>query len=247
MSAPRLLVSPDPARLAEDVADALLLQLGELLAAQDRVDLCLTGGSSGIGVLRAVAESSRLDAVAWDRIHFWWGDDRYVPANDPDRNELQARDALLGALLARGEITEANIHPLPPSGVHADIETAARVADDELSAALQKDGSPGFDICLLGMGPDGHVASLFPGHASLQPADRAVIAEPASPKPPPERLTLTLAALNASAEVWFVLAGTDKASALRLALGGAPEVPAARVRGRRHTFFFADAAAAPAG
>lgn len=237
----RVIVHPDKEQLAADVAERLVAKLTQLTAEQDRVDLCLTGGSVGIGILVAVSASPRRDQVDWTRVHFWWGDDRYLPADDAERNELQAREALLDQL----DLAPEQLHPLPAFGVHADLETAARAAEAELAAAGEEP-FPQMDLTLLGVGPDGHVASLFPGHATVGERERTVVAEYDSPKPPPERLSLTFPVINGSARVWLALAGADKAAALGLALAGArPEdVPAAGVEARQTTIFFVDEAAA---
>lgn len=243
----RVIIHADAAALAEAVSVRLVTKLIELLATQPVVHVCLTGGSSGINVLRVTADSPRLADVDWTRVHFWWGDDRYLPEGHADRNSVQARDALLGGLVSYYGLPETNIHPLPGRDVFRDIETAARVAAAELADfGMAGRDFPVFDICFLGMGPDGHVASLFPGHATLRETERSVISEVASPKPPAERLSLTMPVLKASTRVWFVLAGADKSSALGLALAGANplEVPAAGVEGTRTTIFFVDQAAA---
>lgn len=238
----RVIVHPDKGTLVDDVAERLVTKLIELTAAQERVDLCLTGGSVGIGVLAATATSRRRDEVDWRRVHFWWGDDRYLRPDDPERNELQAREALLDRLA----LDDTQLHPLPALGVHADLEAAAVAAEAELAAAGGGELFPRMDLTLLGVGPDGHVASLFPGHATVDEQTRTVIAERDSPKPPPERLSLSFPVLNASERIWLVLAGADKAAALGLALAGARpvDVPAAGVEGRRTTIFFVDADAA---
>jgi len=243
----RVIIHADAAALAEAVSVRLLTKLIELLATQPTVHLCLTGGSSGINLLRVTADSPRLADVDWSRVHFWWGDDRYVPEDHADRNAKQARDALLNGLVSYYGLPEANIHPLPALDVFGDIETAARAAAADLAdfGMVGRD-FPVFDICFLGVGPDGHVASLFPGHPTVRESMRSVISEVASPKPPHERLSLTMPVLNASTRVWFVLAGADKSSALGLALAGANplEVPASGVEGTRTTIFFVDQAAA---
>jgi 6-phosphogluconolactonase len=141
----------------------------------------------------------------------------------------------------------AQIKSYPARGDYADIEAAARAYERELAdAAPEGRDYPRFDITFLGVGPDGHIASLFPEHASLHESERMVIAETDSPKPPPERLSLTLPVINSSDRVWLVLAGSDKASALGLALAGASvdDVPAAGAQGRKRTVFFVDQAAA---
>ena len=243
----RVIIHADAAAMVDAVSERFVTKLIELQAEQPVVHVCLTGGSSGINLLRVTADSPRLAEVSWSRVHFWWGDDRYVPADHTDRNALQAEQALVAGLVEFFGLPEENVHPLPPQGVFTNIEDAAGAAATELAEfGIEGREFPVFDICFLGVGPDGHVASLFPGHATVRESERSVITELDSPKPPPERISLTMPVLNASTRVWFVLAGADKSSALGLALAGANplEVPAAGVEGTRTTIFFVDQAAA---
>jgi len=231
----RVLVHPDAGSLAASVAARFLTKVVDLLDERESVDVCLTGGTSGIAVLAAVAANPARDGIDWSRVRFWWGDERYLPRGDADRNETQAHAALLDALASPTE----NLHPFPAPGEHASIDAAAEAYAAEL-------GDTVFDIIFLGVGPDGHVASLFPDHANVRETARTVVAETDSPKPPSERLSLTLPVINRSERVWLVLAGADKAGALGLALAGAnvASVPVAGVQGRRRTVFFVDQDAA---
>ncbi|TPX04813.1 6-phosphogluconolactonase, partial [Schumannella luteola] len=168
---------------------------------------------------------------------------RYLPSGDPERNETQSRRALLDEL----DLPGANIKAYPAPGEHPTIEAAADAYAAELAAAAPAgEAYPVFDLTFLGVGPDGHVASLFPDHEAVRDREHVVLAETASPKPPPERLTLTLPVINSSERVWLVLAGPDKAGALGLTLADAnpADVPAAGVKGRMRTVFFVDAEAA---
>lgn len=235
-----VVVHPDRDDLARAVARRFLRTVSSLLATQDRVDVVLTGGTVGIAVLAAIAESDDRDSVEWSRVHLWWGDDRWVGHGHPDRNDQQARDALINALPAH-----TPVHAFPASDEGYDLSAAAARYDEE----LRREGSgnyPRFDITFLGVGPDGHVASLFPDREGPRVMEPAVIAVHDSPKPPPQRLSLTLPLINGSERVWLVLGGADKAAALGLALAGASvaEVPVAGVAGRSETVFFVDRAAA---
>ena len=236
----RVLVHPDKASLAGSVAARFTTKLLDILDTQAVAHVVLTGGSMGGAVLQSVGASPAID---WSRVHFWWGDERWLPAGDAERNDEQARVAFLEGL----ELPAENLHPFPASDSGLDLDTAADVYAAEL-AQHGVDGLPHpiFDITFLGVGPDGHIASLFPHRSGIQVADRTVIAVRNSPKPPPERLSLTRPVINASQRVWMVLAGADKASALGLALAGASrdEVPVAGIKGRRRTVFFVDADAA---
>jgi len=239
----RVLVHPDKSNLAGAVAARFITKVLDLLDVQQTVHVVLTGGSMGGAVLEAVAASPARHSIDWSRIHFWWGDERWVPAGDAERNDVQSRAALLDAL----ELEPEQVHPFPASDSGLTLDEAA----DAYAAELARHAAPGlgypvFDITFLGVGPDGHIASLFPHRSGIQVIDRPVIAVRESPKPPPERLSLTRPVLNSSQRIWFVLAGADKASALGLALAGASrdEVPVAGIKGRRRTVFFIDQDAA---
>jgi 6-phosphogluconolactonase len=239
----RVLVSPDKQSLAGSVAARFLTKMVDILDELGQANVVLTGGSVGIAVLEAIRDSPARDTVDWSRVDFWWGDERWVPKTDAERNELQARDALLDHI----RVPEANIHPFPASDEGDDLDGAARRYAAEL-AAFAPFGAPlpRFDITFLGVGPDGHIASLFPHLPGIREKESTVIAVHNSPKPPPGRLSLTRPVLNGSERVWLVLAGADKASALGLALAGASrdEVPVAGIKGRRRTVFFVDEEAA---
>lgn len=239
----RVLVHPDKASLAGSVAARFITKLLDILDTQAVAHIVLTGGSMGAAVLQSVGASAAHTSIDWSRVHFWWGDERWLPGGDAERNDEQARVAFLDAL----ELPAENLHPFPAADSGLDLDAAAEVYAAEL-AAHGADGLPHpiFDITFLGVGPDGHIASLFPHRSGIQVTDRTVIAVRNSPKPPPERLSLTRPVINASQRVWMVLAGADKASALGLALAGASrdEVPVAGIKGRRRTVFFVDADAA---
>lgn len=231
----RVLVLPDAVSLAASVAARFLTKVIDLLDERETVQVCLTGGSMGIAVLAAVGANPAKGGVDWDRVGFWWGDERYLPRGNPERNETQARAALLDSL----DLPAQNVHAFPAPGEHPSIDAAALAYAVEL-------GDTVFDITFLGVGPDGHVASLFPDHATVLETARTVVAETDSPKPPPQRLSLTLPVINASERIWLVISGADKAGALGLALADAnvASVPVAGVHGRKRTVFFVDQDAA---
>ncbi len=239
----RVRVYDDKAGLSAAVAARFLRRMRDILDEKPEAHVVLTGGTMGEAVLADVASSKLRDKVDWARVTFWWGDERYLPKGDPDRNETQARRALLDSLELRAE----QVRPFPAHGEHASIDEAAAAYAAELaSAAPEGAAHPVFDITFLGVGPDGHVASVFPDHDAVRDRHNVVLAETSSPKPPPERLTLTLPVINSSERVWLVLAGADKAGALGLALADAnpADVPVAGVHGKLRTVFFVDAAAA---
>ncbi|MFD1858695.1 6-phosphogluconolactonase [Aeromicrobium camelliae] len=213
--------------LARAVAHRLTERIDELRRSTGRRPrLVLTGGTIANEVLAQLVGPVSL----WRDVDYYWGDERYVPSDDDDRNEKQAREAFL----TRFEIPEDRIHPMPAAGEFASKDDAA----DAYAAQLPES----FDLVLLGVGPDAHVASLFPGFPQLDEKERRVVPVDDSPKPPPERLSLTYPMLNSATAVWFVVAGEDKAPAVAAALSGAPvdEAPAAGVRGVEETLWLLD-------
>ena len=217
----------DAEETALGAAEAIVARVSELLAEQDAVNLVVTGGTVGILTL-AKLRDLKLD---YSRVHIWWGDERFVEKQSADRNELQARIALLNHV----EIPASNLHPFPASDEGQSLDEAAASFRDVVRGVR-------FDILLLGIGPDGHVASLFPGHDA---AGELVVAEHDSPKPPPQRLSLSYDAINSAREVWFTVAGADKQDAVSVAFGEQPEsLPVGRVRGTEKTVWFVDASAA---
>lgn len=239
----RVVVGTDPAALAESVAARFIHRVRKRTSAGKTVHVSLTGGSMGSAVLAAAAKDPRTPEIDWSRVHFWWSDERFVPRGDADRNEGQAETALLGRI----DVPSENIHRAATSDEGIDLDAAALRYADELAAfGSDEQPWPSFDVCFLGVGPDGHIASLFPDRHEILIVDRAVVAVRDSPKPPAERVTMTRPVINSSQRVWMVLAGADKAAALGLALAGASyaSVPAAGAKGRRRTIFFVDEAAA---
>jgi 6-phosphogluconolactonase len=238
----RVLVFPDRGELISAVAARFLSKTADIIDDRGSAHVCLTGGTVGIAVLAAVGAAPSRDAIDWSRVHFWWGDERWVPADSDDRNDKQARQALLDAL----DVPAGQVHAFPASDGGLTLDAAADTYASELARFAKKGAAhPRFDITFLGVGPDGHIASLFPDRQGIREVDRTVIAVRDSPKPPPERLSLTRPVLNSSTRIWLVLAGADKASALGLALAGASytEVPAAGAKGRKRTVFFVDSEA----
>ncbi|MEJ6554131.1 6-phosphogluconolactonase [Microbacterium esteraromaticum] len=238
-----VVVEETPAALAARVADRFITRLQARTRNGRIAHVCLTGGSMGGAVLAATAQDARTADIDWSLVHFWWGDERFVERDDPDRNSLQSRRALLDHIAVPAE----NVHEVaaPRDGLTLDEAAAAYAA--ELARFPSDHGDwPSFAVCFLGVGPDGHIASLFPDRSEVTVTDAAALPVRDSPKPPPERVTLTRPVLNSSKRVWLVLTGADKASALGLALAGASyaSVPAAGAKGRRRTVYFVDEAAA---
>jgi 6-phosphogluconolactonase len=243
----RVIIKRDPEALADYVATRFVNRIVKRVAEGKRMHVCLTGGTMGGAVLRTAARDPRLAEIDWSLVHFWFGDERFVPRDSDDRNEKQAREALLDGL----DIPAANIHAVPSSDEGLDLDAAAIAYADELAQFAPSDRSetgpwPSFDICFLGVGPDAHIASLFPDRPEISVTDRATVPVRDSPKPPSDRVSLTRPVINSSKRVWMVIAGADKAAALGLALAGASyqSVPAAGAKGRRRTAFFVDESAA---
>jgi 6-phosphogluconolactonase len=216
----------DPAAIAPAVAAKLLALTGE-----KPLRVALTGGTLGIAVIAELGKNPPSPGT----ISFVFGDERFVPLDHADRNEAQGLEVWpgLGETLLR----------YPDVDVNADADVALERARDKFSAILESwlDGQR-FDVVILGMGPDGHVASLFPG---VERVGDLVVAEPESPKPPSARLSLSYAAINGSSRVWFVVSGSAKATASACSYHQKCELPAARVRGEE-TLWFVDEAIAQA-
>jgi 6-phosphogluconolactonase len=238
-----LVVHADPDLLAQAVAARLVVKMIDAQAERGEASVVLTGGRIAAAVYRAVGALPARDAVDWSRVDVWWGDERFLPAGHPDRNETQARAALLDHL----PLTPARVHPMPasdgPDG--ADPEAAAARYAETLLAAARPAALPRFDVLMLGVGEDGHIASIFPAHP-VGYDTRAAAAVRESPKPPPVRITLTRPTINSAEEVWLVAAGADKSAAVQMALAGAEPVqlPAAGVHGVGATRWLLDRAAA---
>lgn len=245
---PQIVVEPSADQLAENTAGRVVATLVGALEVRSVAHLVVTGGSILEQTLRALRELPGRDAVDWRRVHVWWGDERFVPADSDERNDKAACAALFDAL----PIEPQHLHRMPASGGRfgEDVDAAALGYADELAGLADPDRGPDdvprFDVVLLGVGPDGHCASLFPEHPGTYEEEAAVIAVRNSPKPPPTRISLTFRALDASAEVWFVVSGAGKAEAVALAFSGAGrnQVPSSGPRGRVRTLWLLDRAAA---
>lgn len=244
MTPPIVVIHHDAEVLAGAVAARLITRLVDVQAARGAASLVLTGGGIAAATLKSIADSPARAAIDWAKLDIWWGDERFLPPGDPERNETQAREALLDHV----HVDPARVHPMPAADHGLEPEAAAEKYAAELARAshpVHYGAVPMFDVLLLGVGPDAHVASLFPEEPALY-EQRSVVAVRGAPKPPPTRISLTLPAIRSAAEVWLVVAGEDKAGAVRLALSGAGEVqvPAAGARGRQRTMWLLDRAAA---
>ena len=233
----------DSAALVAAAGQRLAEQITSVVEFRGRASIVLTGGGTGIGMLQHLIE--RGDGIDWSKVHLYWGDDRFVPADDDERNDKQASEALLDHI----DIPAANVHPMSPSDGEFgdDLDAAARDYEQVLAAnAVDRQPAPDFDVHLLGMGGEGHINSLFPETPAVRETDRLVVGVTDSPKPPPRRITLTLPAVQRSREVWLVVSGAGKADAVAAAIGGAKavDVPAAGAIGRDATVWLLDEDAA---
>ncbi len=221
--------------VAVAVAEAAVSRILDLQRTHDRLDIAITGGTVGIKALACWANHTDRDAIDYSKLHFWWGDERFVARDSSDRNFNQAWDALLRHL----DVPATNLHQFPAAGEGLDLEAAAREFESHWLAE-----NPTISFAFMGMGPDGHVASLFPGKDNLG-TQAAVIAEHESPKPPPQRLSFSYAAINTWTEIWFTIAGGDKAEPTAVAFSTDPSVlPVGRIHGTRADIWFIDDAAA---
>ncbi len=253
---PRVSIHPDSAVLMAAIAARLITKLVDVQDKHGEATVVLTGGTVGIGTLKAVADSPAAPAVDWSRVNFWWGDERFVGKDSTDRNTVQAREALLSSL----PVDPDRVHEPGSSDEFATADEAAADYAARLKAAAEAEHAadtsdnrpeeagelPRFDVLLLGVGPDAHIASLFPEQAGIRVKDRTVVGVENSPKPPPSRISLTLPAINSAQEIWMVVAGEDKAGAVGLALAGANpvQVPASGPSGRSRTLWLIDENAA---
>ncbi|MEV4312309.1 6-phosphogluconolactonase [Actinocrispum sp. NPDC049592] len=236
MTAPQVVVFANPDLLAAATAARLITRLTDIQAERGSASLVLTGGRTGTAVLAHLLAAPAKDAVDWSRIDYYWGDERFLPAGHPDRNETQAREAFLDHVNA----DPARIHPMEPSD--------GRFGDDpdQAAAAYAELMPDDFDVFLLGVGEEGHTASIFPSSPAVFETSKAVVAVRDCPKPPPTRVSLTLPAIRTADEVWLLTTGDSKADAVASALGGATEVeiPAAGARGVSRTLWLLDRTAA---
>jgi 6-phosphogluconolactonase len=244
VSTPEVFVHASGDLLASAAAARTVTRVADAIAARGHAHLVLTGGGIGTKVLSAIAAAPARDAVDWRLVDFWWGDERFEVAGDPERNETGARAALLDVL----GVAPGRVHAVPgPDGPDGDDPdaAAARYAAELARAAGGAGDVPAFDVLMLGIGPEGHVASIFPGSPAAY-ATGSVVAVRNSPKPPPTRISLTFSAIQAAREVWVLASGAEKADAVAEAASGVSQdkLPAAGARGRDRTLFLLDEAAA---
>lgn len=215
--------------------------LDRAIQSHGRFAMCLSGGETPRRLYELLATASHADRFPWNRTHVFWGDERFVPHDDPRSNFRMAWQAMLHHV----PIPAENIHAVPTE------QTNLAAGAAEYEAALQRyygaqklnSERPLFDLTLLGLGEDGHIASLFPGGQALAEQNRWAV--PVSGVGPPDRITLTYPALACSAAVAFLVAGDRKRSAFAGALAGDPALPASHLHPTGTVSWFADRAAAP--
>ena len=229
-----LVVLRGPKTLARYVADWLL---NRMLAGSGVPAICLAGGSTPLALYRTLAEAPWRNRFPWQRVHWFWSDERFVPPDDPRSNWRMARAALFDHVPVSAE----NIHPIATGGT---LEESAAAYERELNqfygSSRLSANRPLFAATLLGMGTDGHTASLFPGSAALDERERWVAAVPdAQPEP---RITLTIPAVASSSEIAFLVSGAKKREILARARQG-DDLPAARIENAGRLHWFVDRAA----
>lgn len=216
-----------PQELFESAAEEIVRAANEAVADRGRFTLVLSGGSTPKNLYTLLATNAR-SSLPWERTYFFWGDERHVPPTDPDSNYRMVDEAMLSKI----PIPPSNVFRMPAENPEAADAAAAYERTIQEFFGLQPGGIPRFDLILLGMGPDGHTASLFPGTDALKEKNKLVVANWVE-KLKTSRLTLTLPVLNAARCVAFLVSGTDKAPSLKAVLeGDAPgeQYPAKLVR-----------------
>ena len=203
-----------PQELFAAAAEEVVHAANEAVGQNGKFTLALSGGSTPKNLFTLLATNART-SLPWDRTYFFWGDERHVPPADPDSNYRMADEAMLSKI----PVPAANVFRIPTE--NPDAEAAAQEYEQTLKKffGLQAGELPRFDLILLGMGPDGHTASLFPGTAAVHEKSKLVVANWVE-KLKTHRITLTLPVLNAARTVAFLVSGTDKAPALHAVLEG---------------------------
>lgn len=242
MTTRELRVLPDSKQLTAAVVTALLRAVETRLASHPRADIVLTGGVIGTEVACGLAAAMPAVPLPWPRVHLWWGDERYVGLDADDRNDL----AVVSALTPLGSNAPIT-HRVEGAAAVSSVQHAADAYGAQIDAARFMDrgmdrDAPFFTVVLLGLGPDGHVASLFPGTPGLT-ADSTCIAVTDSPKPPPMRVSMTLGTINDAEQVWILASGAAKHQALDALVGAdidASDLPARGAHGASSTIIWAD-------
>jgi 6-phosphogluconolactonase len=238
---PKLIVVADAEALAQAATERVMARIA---ANPDRIAICLTGGSSPKKLYQLLGSDAWRGKIPWDRVHWFIGDERFVPGNDPLNNMAVARATFLDRNAPAG-----HVHPIPTNVENPDAsaEAYARELQSFYGAEWLDRARPLFDIVLMGVGPDGHTASLFPGYPAIEETERWVVGVPkANVAPFVPRVSLTLPALASCHEMLFEIAGHDKQPILTRLLNG-ETLPAVRARSNGETVWLVDQAALPEG
>jgi len=214
----------DAKELSEEVTVQILASIERGLKLKNQYHLVLTGGTLGVQISEALVNEFNADPDGFAGLHIWWSDERFVPAESVERNAFPFHKTVVNSKIV--------IHEVLASDVAKSIDES--VSDYEL--ALE---NVDIDLNILGLGPDGHVASLFPGVADIDD-QRRIFAITDSPKPPPARVSFTMSTINSAQEVWIVAAGESKAEAVTKIIEGDLSIPASYVRGHSHTRLIVD-------
>ncbi|AXK45056.1 6-phosphogluconolactonase [Brachybacterium saurashtrense] len=248
---PRDVVLADAEAVAAAAAAAAAQQLAEALEERPLAHLVLTGGTVGTLTAAALPEALRAAGVDAARLHLWWGDERFVEPDSADRNEVAVRESLLVPLQRDAGLPARNIHVMPSPADGMSLDDAAAWYGQQLDQMggdepFRTRGQAFFDVLMLGMGPDGHIASLFPQHPGQRRVSASATGVTDSPKPPSQRISLTWPVLNSARHVQLLVAGAEKAGAVADAHGRIDPwgVPASAVRGLASTTWYLDEASA---
>ncbi|MCL8024425.1 6-phosphogluconolactonase [Nocardioides bruguierae] len=238
-AAPRVEVHPDAHALATAIAGELLHRLSDAQAAGRTPHVVLTGGTIADAMHHELTRLAPASGVDLGEVELWFGDERFVGGEDADRNVGQVRRAFLDP----AGVPARRVHAMPATEDASDVDAAAASYAQELA----EHGPEEFDVVMFGVGPDGHIASLFPGFPQLAEETATVLGVRDAPKPPPERVTLTYPALRRARAVWFLVSGEGKAEAV--ATAHAPgttkeQIPAVGLTGTEDTRWFLDRDAA---
>ena len=240
MSEPQFTVLPSPAAVAEATAERLVALARDAISERGVFRVALSGGGTPRQVYPLLLDRPRVRAVDWSKVEFFWGDERAVPPDHPDSNFGVAYQMLIAHLPG---VRNDRIHRMPAEA--ADLDGAALTYESEIRLAFDArgDAPPAFDLVWLGMGPDGHTASLFPGSDALDETERWVVGTFA-PSQEAWRMTMTYPLINAARDVLFVVTGADKAEKVAAIRDGDEELPAGRIRAERTVWLLDEAAAA---
>lgn len=214
----------DAAELAEEVTVQILAAVEKALKVQPEFHLVLTGGSLGLSISQRLVQEFNAESDGFRGLHIWWSDERFVEAESTERNASPFHGTLLNLNVV--------IHQVPAKNQVERVEDSLAIYEKALAGIS-------FDLNILGVGPDGHVASLFPGLTNVDDL-RQVIVITDSPKPPAERISFTMATINSAREVWIVAAGESKSEAVTKIIEADLSIPASYVRGSNHTRLIVD-------